>query len=354
VGSVNINRTADGNYVVGWSETSDDSVKYVRNTGLSAIKNFGTVGKHFQINNGANYNSLFANTFKNTSQPNNFKVSNSVGSIGKENSISTVASGREGTVYKDNAQFYFTIGDIVVDDQQIDFIDIPDTLNIISRKVLNSCLVSNPFEINDNSNFTYAVLYGITDSTVTSSAIKENDFINFKVELIDDMAGEILGGFDNITYEKTNMFQSNSLSYKVNTSGIGKRTVRLQLLVEDNLKAEYSLTHIYADGSVLSKSQVNEISYKGSVAIESYDLAQNFPNPFNPSTVINYQIPENGMVTLKVYDILGKEVKTLVNEQKTTGRYDVIFDASDLASGVYIYKLQVNDFASSKKMLMIK
>jgi hypothetical protein len=60
------------------------------------------------------------------------------------------------------------------------------------------------------------------------------------------------------------------------------------------------------------------------------------------------------MVTLKIYDILGKEVKTLVNEQKTKGRYEINFDASNLSSGVYIYRIQVNDFVSSKKMILLR
>ena len=85
-----------------------------------------------------------------------------------------------------------------------------------------------------------------------------------------------------------------------------------------------------------------------------YDLAQNYPNPFNPSTTIKYQIPKDGIVTLKIYDILGKEVKTLVNEQKPTGRYEVKFDASELATGVYIYRIKVNDFVSVKKMVLLK
>jgi hypothetical protein len=86
----------------------------------------------------------------------------------------------------------------------------------------------------------------------------------------------------------------------------------------------------------------------------TYELYQNYPNPFNPSTTIRYQVPEDGMVTLKIYDILGKEVTTLVNESKTTGRYELNFNASNLASGVYIYRIQVNDFVSSRKILLLK
>ncbi|MHB1688609.1 MAG: WD40/YVTN/BNR-like repeat-containing protein [Ignavibacteriaceae bacterium] len=86
----------------------------------------------------------------------------------------------------------------------------------------------------------------------------------------------------------------------------------------------------------------------------SYSLSQNYPNPFNPSTIISYQIPKDGFVTLKVFDALGREVKTLVNEYKGKGYYSVSFDGSDLSSGVYIYQLKANGFISTKKMLMIK
>jgi hypothetical protein len=89
-------------------------------------------------------------------------------------------------------------------------------------------------------------------------------------------------------------------------------------------------------------------------AVTSYSVSQNYPNPFNPSTTIRYQIPKPGLVTLKVYDILGKEVATLVNENKIEGSYDFTFNASRFASGVYIYQIRVNDYVSSKKMILLK
>jgi hypothetical protein len=85
-----------------------------------------------------------------------------------------------------------------------------------------------------------------------------------------------------------------------------------------------------------------------------YSLSQNYPNPFNPTTVINYSIPKTSMVKISVFDILGREVMTLVNDTKQPGNYNVEFDASNLASGVYIYKLQSGDFTDTKKMLLIK
>jgi hypothetical protein len=86
----------------------------------------------------------------------------------------------------------------------------------------------------------------------------------------------------------------------------------------------------------------------------TYELSSNFPNPYNPTTTIKYQIPSAGLVTLKVYDVLGNEVGTLVSENKEPGRYDITFDASALSSGVYIYQLIVNDYLSTKKMVLMK
>ena len=87
---------------------------------------------------------------------------------------------------------------------------------------------------------------------------------------------------------------------------------------------------------------------------DKYTLSQNYPNPFNPTTKINFSLPKSGNTTLKVYDMLGKEVMTLVNDFKTAGSYVVEFNASTLSSGTYFYRLESNGFVDTKKMLLIK
>lgn len=87
---------------------------------------------------------------------------------------------------------------------------------------------------------------------------------------------------------------------------------------------------------------------------EQFALLPNYPNPFNPSTIIAYNLPKQSKVTLKVYDILGNEIATLVNEQKQAGLYNVHFDAGKLSSGVYIYTLQADNFVESRKMILMK
>ena len=85
-----------------------------------------------------------------------------------------------------------------------------------------------------------------------------------------------------------------------------------------------------------------------------YALEQNFPNPFNPNTTISYALKEAGFATLKIYNLLGQEVANLVSQQMEIGRYSVTFNAYDLPSGIYIYRLEVNDFTDAKKMMLMK
>jgi hypothetical protein len=87
---------------------------------------------------------------------------------------------------------------------------------------------------------------------------------------------------------------------------------------------------------------------------KSFMLSQNYPNPFNPTTTINYQIMKNDFVSLKVYDVLGNELATLVNEEKQAGTYKVQFDAFNLSSGVYFYTLKTGNFTSTRKMILTK
>jgi len=87
---------------------------------------------------------------------------------------------------------------------------------------------------------------------------------------------------------------------------------------------------------------------------ESFSLFQNYPNPFNPSTTISYSIPADGYVTLIVYDVLGNEVASLVDEQKQSGTFDVNFNASNLSSGVYYYQIKAGEFTSTKKLVLMK
>jgi hypothetical protein len=118
--------------------------------------------------------------------------------------------------------------------------------------------------------------------------------------------------------------------------------------VDDNYGRGDTQTYtLYISPPVGIDTRINQIP-------QTFALFQNFPNPFNPTTKIKYQIPELSFVTLKVFDVLGNEISILVNEEKNAGSYKIVFDATNLPSGIYFYRLQVGSYVETKKMVLMK
>ena len=132
--------------------------------------------------------------------------------------------------------------------------------------------------------------------------------------------------------------------------------------VQEYFKDTLRFVFTFLDGNVYSFSKSIPISGEGypsdvegeDVLPSEYFLNQNYPNPFNPSTKISWQSPVSSWQTLKVYDVLGNEVATLVNEFRNAGRYEIGFNASKLSSGVYYYQLRAGSFIETKKMIYLK
>jgi hypothetical protein len=116
-------------------------------------------------------------------------------------------------------------------------------------------------------------------------------------------------------------------------------------------KSYYRLKMIDIDGS-FEYSDIVEVSFN--LDISTFELSQNYPNPFNPTTSIQYSVGSRQNVSLRVFDVLGNEIATLVNEAKEAGKYQVKFNASKLSSGIYLYKLQADGFSKMEKMLLVK
>ncbi len=109
---------------------------------------------------------------------------------------------------------------------------------------------------------------------------------------------------------------------------------------------------VFHEGGVIS--DIKPDNKKQNNIVKKFALLQNYPNPFNPTTSIQYQIPANIFVTLKVFDILGKEVASLINEEKTSGVYTISFDGSSLSSGVYFYQINAGNFHQTKKFILLR
>jgi len=134
--------------------------------------------------------------------------------------------------------------------------------------------------------------------------------------------------------------------------------------VEISTGANKSIYHVYADSTLSIPSSVNQVIIYNPLLTdvkdaprtppESYSLSNNYPNPFNPTTNIKYSIPKAGHVLLQVYNMLGQRVATLVDKQQNAGYYTISFNASQLASGVYFYRIKAGSFVKTQKMMLIK
>ena len=352
--------------IIAWAEDngSNYSSKWIRRTGsgYTDAHSLSTNGKQVQISNGSALVNIGGCVLSTSSTPYDMALTTTAydqefSSGEGTNKISDyidIAYGREGVIAKNGIEFLFDIGDIIVDDSVIKFIDCPDTVAYSSQTELNDLVRTESFELNPGSEFYFTDFYYVLDREEADSLLTEDDIVNFKAELVSEMSGEVVGTFDNITYSREQLDKHSNISYQVDCSSLTAGDYYLRLTTSVQGDADYFLGNVQNGGEQLNKKGYNQINFDGTKLPISYNLSQNFPNPFNPATTINFQIPQTGFVALKIYDILGKEVATLVNEQKPQGRYSVNFDASRLASGVYIYQLRVNDYVSSKKMMLLK
>lgn len=156
---------------------------------------------------------------------------------------------------------------------------------------------------------------------------------------------------------KTNLayFDVESESWKPIGSGIDDGVFDLRVF-EDKLyiSGSFKTAGGKAASRITSWTHPELVSNELEERPQEFKLDQNYPNPFNPSTVIRYQLPVNSRVSLKVFDLLGREIATLVNDQLAAGQHEVTFNATHLASGLYIYRLQAGDHIQTRKMLLIK
>jgi hypothetical protein len=125
-----------------------------------------------------------------------------------------------------------------------------------------------------------------------------------------------------------------------------------KVVVLPDFGAEYQ-NYWYFDDIRLSDGNDTEIAHSASV-VKSCQLTQNYPNPFNPTTTIHYSIEKPSRVQIKIYDATGRLVKSLVDEEKQVGEYNVLLDAAGWASGVYFYKIQAGEFRQNRKLLLLK
>ena len=338
--------------IIAWSETNGSSYsdKFLKWGGVHTAN---TTGKDLQIYSTTTLQDMRIVSFNSTSSPFSFTQSTDLYTLNKENPLA-MRSGVQVVAAQGKTEFYFRIGDISFNGQNVAF----KTMNLnepnLSQKDLDYLMTSDVVNLAEADNLGYSIEYGATDTVKALQLLQKDKFISFNVELIDASNDAVLYTLNDVKFNGNSSLSLNSESYNIDLTGLTGKEVYFKVKITNSLNPVYYASEIKSDAKVLGKSKAVNLDLSNKLVVKDYDLFQNYPNPFNPATTITYQLPKSGSVTLKIYDMLGKEVMTLVNEQKEMGRYTVQFDASSLASGMYVYQLRANDFVSTKKMLLLK
>ena len=288
---------------------------------------------------------------------------------GNQSSIITVISPNGGEIITAGSTYFIEWNSQNVVDVKIEYstnngsnwisvIDSIPSTGIYNWTVPNTFTTEGRVKISD---LTDPNIFDISDGSFTIQSSKV-------ITVISPNGGEILDGgsqyeilwssedveFVKLEYSINNGASWDSITDSTESTGVYLWTVPNVLTTQARIKiSDISLPSVY-DASDEPFRINYVVSVDENVMVTVYKLHQNFPNPFNPTTTVKYQIPELSFVTIKMYDVLGNEVASLINEEKPAGNFEVEFNASALSSGIYYYKLVAGDFVDVKKMILLK
>ena len=298
---------------------------------------------------------MVTSAFNTSSSPYYFQNAGAIGNSLQKSAPHQLTYGRGGTIVKGDMAFNYIFSNLIVDNNSIDFIDAPDSLKYNNLDTVNSVLVTQPFSITGKSKIVFMEECGFIDSALAAKSLRDGDYIAYKVDLINQATGNVLCTFKSKTFNSSKVSAYNRLPSLLDVKKFGSGTVRAKITITTNIdSAKFALMKSYSNIDQTAGPNIQSLDIQPVDIVTTYALGQNFPNPFNPTTTIAYQIPKDGRVTIKIFDITGREVTTLVDEFKSSGQYSVKFDASRLSSGIYFYSIRSGDYNAVKKMSLIK
>ncbi len=333
---------------------SETDAKFIRG---SYIGQFGTF-----------YNPMLL-TLSNLSES-RYTVSNQPFSLTTASNVINGYNNLDGIINKNNTQYSLTLGPIIVSNTtsnnsaDVGFEDATPPQTVQNPVEFNETMVSAVFTLSNND----TLMLGANGKYATSFG-QAMQPLKYHVNLVNASSGQIQKELFRDTIKTEDSVGIEFLrGYVIDRIDKGTDQFYIQMIVDtvDAGDGDYNMSGVYADDTppqgdapinyktkVFFENSSNSLS-SGNQIPKEYSLSQNYPNPFNPSTTIKYSLPKDGFVSLKIYDITGREVKTLAGEVKKAGYYSVTFNASSLASGVYFYRIQSNDFVMTKRMVLIK
>jgi len=230
---------------------------------------------------------------------------------------------------------------------------IKDTLMLNGKTYtqINGALVNGYFRKENSKVYLYnlssndeSLLYDFSLTTGDTLSINIDGSDTVVTTVYEEGTGEIFGLQRYYMAFLTKHSSSTAYGIKYITDGFGFSAYNGEVL-------SYGLSGAIING--IPYGVINQVRNTENFPI-IYQLMQNFPNPFNPSTKIKFSVPEQGIVQIKVFNVLGKEIKTLLNDYRRAGKYEVVFDAGNLPSGIYFYRIVSGKYKETKKMILLK
>lgn len=271
-----------------------------------------------------------------------------------------------GIIREQNQNYNFNLGPVIVKNTNVSFPNETET-SITNSIEFNNNMVSAPFSLGPNDTLILdgSGYYNLTDGEIFTQK-------RFTVNLMRKSSQGIFLTLFSDSIGVNDTVQSEYLRGIVFDEGMVPQvdSFYVQLILDSTSlnpgDGEYQICNVYSPDEIYEGDGDNSHSYKrfvhfgdgkinnANLTPKTYSISQNYPNPFNPVTNIKYQIPENSFVSVKIYDLTGREIAKLVNEYKQAGYYTVSFNGSNFASGVYFYRIQAGNFTQVKKMVLIK
>ncbi len=370
--SLNVSDDNSVSYFV-WSQGSAPWSDYVVSTSNpgSAIA-LNSTGDGMQLSNGSGKSNMYEISYLSSgSAPYAISPAIGLGSVGSlqstapdhlSDSSRTVAGApvqafdsRGVVIGNDSASLQYLFGDITVDGKSVPFVTIPDTFKSRNLSDVSQLLETQPFSLNSNSKVTFGEFSVIADTEAMSTLLGDTGYVSFKAELLNASTDKVLGTIRGWNFGSKDLSKFKQAAYNLNTGGYSGNDLKIRITASTNIEDPIAIpVNDYSTENVAASASAQSVTMQQANLVTTYSLSQNYPNPFNPTTVIDYTIPKESHVMLKIYDVLGQEVETLVNEEQNVGRYQVQFDGSRLASGVYFYRLVAGNHVVTKKMLLLK
>jgi len=397
--SCSINRgggTSSSGFAV-WSQQPSSGTKYNKSirfdNGLpvsSTIQTLSTNGRYVQVGNGAtsDHSYMYVSSFYPNTLPYYFCTSATLAPLSKNSS--DLVEGRGVLINTGDASFRYCLEGLNVDGKNIPFIETLDTMDYSTIDNLNNALLTEPFQIDADSRILFTEISGFADSALACKALGQGGYIRYKVELIEDASGKVLGTVKNVNLNASNIHTKKTPTYAIDAKGYAKKTVRVKVTFETNLVNTESeklasnantpphipdeigtrrlnakvpniiLMKSYAEENVsLAKSTVTQLELEAPDIPAVYALKNCYPNPFNPKTKISFDLPEEARVEIIVYDLMGHEVWKSARTHYSAGTYSIVWNGVNhsgqpVGTGIYLVRLNSAKYNATQKILLMK